>query len=117
MSKRTINLGARLQGNDGFLEIQSVNEDNFSFDANSTLNLADSLTIQDLTINGTFTNAGGGAISSSSATYSTSITTPKIICTDNDANGLVIESSDGADFIVCDTQNGAEKIDLKKYVP
>ena len=42
MSNRTINLGTRLQGNERFLEIQSVNSDNFDFDANSQLNLADS---------------------------------------------------------------------------
>jgi len=114
MSNRKLNLGSRLQGSEPFLEIQSVNTDNFVFDANSTLNLADSLSVQDLTINGTFTNAGGGAINAPTATYSTSITTPKIIFTDNNSTGLTIESSDGADFITCDSTNGSEHIDILK---
>ena len=79
MSNRKLNLGARMQGSEPFLEIQAVNNSNFVFDANSTLNLADSLTVQDITVNGTFTNAGGGEIGGSTATYTTSITTPKII--------------------------------------
>ncbi len=114
MSNRKLNLGSRLQGSEPFLEIQSVNTDNFLFDANSTLNLADSLSVENLTINGTFTNAGGGNIGGSTATYTTSITTPKIIFTDNNATGLTIESSDGADFITCDSTNGSEHIDILK---
>lgn len=114
MSNRKLNLGSRLQGSEPFLEIQSVNTDNFLFDANSTLNLADSLSVENLTINGTFTNAGGGNIGGSTATYTTSITTPKIIFTDNNSTGLTIESSDGADFITCDSTNGSEHIDILK---
>lgn len=116
MSNRTINLGTRLQGNDRFLEIQSVNSDNFDFDANSQLNLADSLTVQDITVNGTFTNAGGGSIGGASATYTTSITTPKIIFTDNLSEGLTIEAGDGADYMTFDSTNGSEHIDILKDV-
>jgi hypothetical protein len=59
---------------------------------------------------------GGGAISSSSGTYTTSITTPKIIFTDNLSEGLTIESSDGADYITFDSTNGTEHIDILKDV-
>ena len=114
MSNRTINLGTRLQGNEGFLEIQSVNSDNFTFDANSQLNLSDSLSVQDLTINGDFNNAGGGGVTSGTLSASTSLTTPKIIFTDNNSTGLTIESSDGADFITFDSTNGSEHIDILK---
>ena len=116
MSNRTINLGTRLQGNEGFLEIQSVNSDNFVFDSDSQLNLASSLSIQDLTINGNFTNAGGGAISSASSEFTTSITTPKIIFTDNNSTGLTIEAGDGADYMTFDSTNGSEHIDILKDV-
>ena len=114
MSNRKLNLGSRLQGSEPFLEIQSVNSDNFVFDANSTLNLADSLTVQDITVNGTLTNAGGGAVSAPTGVYSTSITTPKIIFTDNQSAGLTIEAGDGADFITFDSTNGSEHIDILK---
>ena len=116
MSNKTINLGSRMQGSKPFLEIQAVNQDNFTFDANSTLNLTDSLTVQNLTLNGNFINNGGGSIGAPSAEYSTSITTPKIIFTDNLAEGLIIESSDGADYIVCNSTNGSEQINLKKKI-
>ena len=116
MSNRKLNLGSRLQGSEPFLEIQSVNSDNFVFDANSTLNLADSLSVQDLTINGTFTNAGGGEIGGASASYTTSITTPKIIFTDNNSTGLTIEAGDGADYMTFDSTNGSEHIDVLKDV-
>lgn len=116
MSNQRLDLGARLQGSQPFLEIQSFNSDNFTFDANSQVNLADSLTVDNLTINGTFTNAGGGEIGGSSATYTTSITTPKIIFTDNLSEGLTIESSDGADYITFDSTNGTEHIDILKDV-
>ena len=114
MSNRKLNLGSRLQGSEPFLEIQSVNSDNFVFDANSTLNLADSLTVQDITVNGTLTNAGCGAVSAPTGVYSTSITTPKIIFTDNQSAGLTIEAGDGADFITFDSTNGSEHIDIFK---
>ena len=115
-SNQRLDLRTSLQGSSSFLQIESVNPDNFSFDANSQLNLADSIVVDDLTINGTFTNSGGGAISGSSGEYSTSITTPKLIFTDNLAEGLIIESSDGADYIVCNSTNGSEQINLKKKV-
>jgi len=114
MANRKLNLGSRLQGSEPFLEIQSVNSDNFVFDANSTLNLADSLTVQDITVNGTFTNAGGGSIGGATAEYTTSITTPKIIFTDNQSAGLTIEAGDGADFMTFDSTNGSEHIDILK---
>ena len=116
MSNQRLDLGARLQGSTPFLEIQSFNSDNFIFDANSQVNLADSLTVENLTINGNFTNAGGGEIGGSSATYTNSITTPKIIFTDNLSEGLTIESSDGADYITFDSTNGTEHIDILKDV-
>jgi hypothetical protein len=116
MSNRKLNLGTRLQGSTPFLEIQSFNSDNFTFDANSQVNLADSLVINDLTLNGNFINNGGGSIGGASAEYTTSVTTPKIIFTDNLAEGLIIESSDGADYIVCNSTNGSEQINLKKKI-
>ena len=116
MSNQRLDLGARLQGSQPFLEIQSFNSDNFTFDANSQVNLADSLTVENLTINGNFTNAGGGAVSAPSGVYSTSITTPKIIFTDNLSEGLTIESSDGADYMTFDSTNGTEHIDILKDV-
>lgn len=115
-SNQRLDLRTSLQGSSSFLQIESVNPDNFSFDANSQLNLSNNLTVQDLTLNGDFINNGGGAIVGSSAEYSTSITTPKLIFTDNLAEGLIIESSDGADYIVCNSTNGSEQINLKKKV-
>ena len=116
MSNKTINLGSRMQGSKPFLEIQAVNQDNFQFDANSTLNLADSLTVQNLTLNGDFINNGGGSVGGASAEYSTSVTTPKLIFNDNLSEGLIIESTDGADYIVCNSTNGSEQINLKKKI-
>jgi hypothetical protein len=115
-SNQRLDLRSSLQGSSSFLQIESVNPDNFSFDANSQLNLSNSLVVDNLTINGTFTNSGGGDVSAPSGVYSTSITTPKLIFTDNLAEGLIIESSDGADYIVCNSTNGSEQINLKKKV-
>jgi hypothetical protein len=115
-SNQRLDLRTSLQGSSSFLQIESVNSNNFNFDANSTLNLADSLTVQNITVNGTFTNAGGGEIGGSTASYTTSVTTPKIVFTDNLAEGFILESSDGGDYIVCNSTNGSEQINLKKKV-
>jgi len=119
MSNRLINQTTSLQGNTPFLEIQEINSNHFQFDANSVLALADEITLQgDLTVNGTFNGASidsqGITISQINAT--TDIETPKIIFPDNQASGLTIESSDGSDYIVLKSSEGAEQIQLNKNI-
>ena len=113
-SNQQLNLQTSLQGSTSFLQIESINPSHFEFTGSSQLGLKSSLTVQNLTVDGTLTTQAGQALSAGALTASTSLTTSKIIGTDNNANGLVIESSDGADFIVCNTTNGGEKIELKK---
>lgn len=115
-SNQKLNLRTSLQGSTSFLEIQSVNDNHFEFDGSSKLSMKSNLTVENLTVDGTLTTQSGQSLSAGALTASTSLTTPKIIATDNDANGLVIESGDGADFIVCNTTNGGEKIEMKKDV-
>ena len=115
-SNQKLNLRTSLQGTTSFLEIQSVNTDHFEFSGSSQLGLKQNLTVQNMTVNGTLTTQSGQSLSAGALTATTSLTTPKIIGTDNNENGLVLESSDGSDFIVLDTRDGVEKIDIKKDV-
>jgi len=118
---RQINLNTRLQGNDPFLEIQTLNEDHFTFGANSQLGLADNLSLSgnltmggNLTINGELSLGSGADITSDIVTANNKVVTDKIEFSDNQTEGLIIESSDGADYIVCKSTDGAEQIQLKK---
>ena len=118
---RQINLNTRLQGNDPFLEIQTLNQDHFTFGANSQLGLADNLSLSgnltmggNLIIDGSLSLGTGTNLSAEELTATTKLVTDKIQFSDNQTEGLIIEASDGADYIVCKSTDGAEQIQLKK---
>ena len=114
-----ISLNNRIQGNNKFLEIQTINTDNFQMSNNANLALSDNVNIVgDLVIGGSLNGATvtNDSISVPNLTATTSTTTPKIIFSDNQIAGLTIESSDGSDYIILKSSDGAEQIQLNKTI-
>ena len=116
-----ISLNQRLQGNNKFLELQTVNDDHFTLNSNAELSLANNLSLSgNLTMGGNLNIAGalslgtGTNLSSEEVTATTKLVCDKIEFSDNQAEGLIIEASDGADYICCKSTNGSEQIQMRK---
>ena len=116
-----ISLNQRLQGNNKFLELQTVNEDHFTLNSNAELSLANNLSLSgnltmggNLVIDGALSLGTGTNLSAEELTATTKLVTDKIQFSDNQTEGLIIEASDGADYIVCKSTDGSEQIQLKK---
>lgn len=115
----TLNLQNRLQGNEAFLEIQTLNATQLNMTNNAELELADDITIVgDLVVGGTFNGAtvSDNSISAATITATTSMTTDTLLFPDNETAGLSIQSSDGADYIILKSSDGAEQIQLNKNI-
>tara|TARA_R110000772_G_scaffold42425_1_gene98578 strand:- start:694 stop:3765 length:3072 start_codon:yes stop_codon:yes gene_type:complete len=116
-----ISLNNRLNGNEKFLELQTINNDHFILNNNSRLSLNDNITLSgDLNMNGNLIIGGGlqlgtgSNLTAATLTASTKLTTPIIQFSDNLNAGLTFETGDGADYIILKSTDGSEQIQLKK---
>ena len=116
-----ISLNNRLNGNEKFLELQTINDDHFILNNNSRLSLNDNITLDgDLNMNGDLIIGGGlqlgtgSNLTAATLTASTKLTAPIIQFSDNLNAGLTIETADGADYIILKSTDGSEQIQLKK---
>ena len=111
----TLNLQNRLQGNESFLEIQTINGDQLQMDNNAELSLAQDITILgDLVVNGSI----NGTSSNNNALSVATLTAPLIKFPDNNAQGLRIIADDDLEYIRLNSSNNGEKIEfiLKRII-
>ena len=106
-----ISINNRLQGNNVFLEISDLNGNNLQLDGDRSLEFVSNPTITgNLTIQGTTLNA-----SNATATFD-KINIDEFIFTDNQAKGLSFKCEDDTEFMIFQSTNGGEQIQIKKDV-
>ena len=109
----TLNLQNRLQGNESFLEIQTLNGSQLEMDNNARLSLTDDITvIGDLVVNGSI----NGTSSNNNALSVATLTVPIIKFPDNNAQGLRIIADDDLEYIRLNSTNSGEKIEFKTHL-